>query len=50
MWSQIISSSSHTAADLTGFTAVAAAFPPPFEQFPGRLNAVRLEVYSAEVF
>ena len=49
MWCQIISSSSFTVADLTGFTAAAAAIlPPPFERNSGSwsqgLNAAGLEV------
>ena len=45
-----MSSSSLTGAELTGFSAAAAAFPPPFEMFPGLINPDRLTAYSARPF
>ena len=38
-----MSSSSLTGADLTELTAAPAAFPPPFEMFPGLINPDRLK-------
>ena len=45
-----MSSSSLTGADLTELTAAPAAFPPPFEMFPGLINPDRLKAYSARAF
>ena len=45
-----MSSSSLTGADLTELTAAPAAFPPPFEMFPGLINPDRLTAYSARPF
>ena len=35
---------------MTGFSTAAAAFPPPFEMFPGLINPDRLKAYSARAF